>query len=201
MTTEHEPREPQPTRQLDEELGEVAYFGEAWTLRVNAALMDEPYRRSLRSELVPLTAECGIRTVVYAQPYILMPQITLDISPTPLAAAGQLGEVTDNRWEGMRAEYIGQAQAWYYHEDRLLVLWEALLEDRYQVGAAATDANLGALWQGFEALLQRQFPAARQLLTAGDDPVYELGDYRHFLAAHGYQQVNDRAFAKPLSAG
>ncbi len=77
MTTEHEPREPRPVRQLDEELGEVAFFGEAWTLRVKAALLDEPYRRVLRSEIVPLTAERGTRTVVHAQPYILVPHVTL----------------------------------------------------------------------------------------------------------------------------
>jgi hypothetical protein len=199
MTTEHEPHEPRPTRQLDEELGEVSFFGEPWTLRVKAALLDEPYRRSLRSEIVPLTAERGTRTVVHAQPYIIVPHITLEVAPTAHPTGGQLGEVTDSRWEGMRPEYIGQCQGWYYHEDRTLVVWEALLEDRYQTGEAPDDANLRLLWQGFEAFLLRQFPDAQQLVTTPDDPLYEVADYQRFLKSLGYQPLSPQAFGKRRS--
>jgi hypothetical protein len=127
---------------------------------------------------------------------LLVPHVTLDVAPTPRPTAGQLGEVTDSRWEGMRPEYIGQAQAWYYDADRLLVVWEALLEDRYQTGEAPEDANLRALWQGFEAFLLRQFPDARQLVTSPDDPLYELADYQRFLTTLGYQRLNNHAFGK-----
>ena len=194
MTTEHEPHEPRPARQLDEALGEVTLFGEQWTLRVKAALVDEPYRRSLRSEIVPVTAERGTRTVVHAQPYVLVPHITLDVAPASQPTGDQLGEVTDSRWEGMRPEYVGQAQAWYYDADRLLVIWEALLEDRYQTGEAPEDANLRALWLGFEAFLLRQFPDAEQLVTSPDDPLYEPADYQRFLRDLGYQSVSSHAF-------
>ena len=194
--TEREPAE-LPYWHIDEAIGEVVLWGEPWTLRVTAHLADEPYRRGSQTELVPLMADRGTRTWVQTRAYILVPDLRPTVAVDPAADAGPLGTVQAAHWEGMKGERIGEAQAWYYHEDRLIVLWECFLEDRYHTGAAREDAALRALWSGFERFLLDRFPAATQLITTADDPLYDSADYQRFLTGLGYQALNQRAFAKP----
>ena len=40
-----------------------------------------------------------------------------------------LGKTINSRVEGVRHHDIGNAQAWYYPEDKVLVLWECFLHD------------------------------------------------------------------------
>lgn len=194
--TERDRPEPVPACELDEALGEVTLFGESWTLRLAATLDTEPYHRSRRAELVPLAAERGMRTVVIARPYILIPHygLAIDLSPSPLP--GAVGTVTESRWEGMQREVLGQATGWYYDADRVLVLWEAVLEDRFRAATAASDATLATIWQGFERLLRDQFPAAQTLVTGATDPLYAPDDYAQFLRQQGYTRLSERAFSK-----
>lgn len=193
--TEREPAEA-PYWHLDEAIGEVVLWGEPWTLRVSAHVADEAYGRGGQTELVPLTADRGTRTWVQARAYILVPDIQLTVAVAPATDAGPLGTVEAQHWDGMKAERIGEAQAWYYHEDRLLILWECFLEDRYQTGEAPEDATLQALWSGFEHFLLARFPDTSQLITTADDPLYDTTNYQRFLTTLGYHPLTQRAFSK-----
>jgi hypothetical protein len=186
-----------PYWQLDELIGEVEFYHERWSLRVKAHLADQPYGRSAAAGLLPLSATHGTCTAVDAKAYILVPDITLDVALSPAERpTAALGTVTASEWHGMKAEYVGEASAFFYREDRLLCLWECFLEDEYQTGEASDDANYAMLWRGIEDLLQRRFPDAQQLVTTADDPLYEPADYQRFLTQLGYQRLNDRTFGK-----
>jgi hypothetical protein len=106
--TERGGGEPDDFWTLDEGLGEVQLYRDTWTLRLNAHLDESSYRRSSRTEIVPLTASQGRRTDVLAKPYILVPDITLtaQLYPAP-DVAGAIGGVKSSDWEGMKHEEVG----------------------------------------------------------------------------------------------
>ncbi|HLZ21984.1 MAG TPA: hypothetical protein VKQ30_07670 [Ktedonobacterales bacterium] len=193
--TEREPTEP-PYWTIDEAIGEVHFWGEPWALRLAVHLSEERYS-GLRQEIVPLRTVRGRRTYVHARPYLLVPDLTLGIrfSDQP-QQGGFVGAVRESRWDGMRHEDVGKAQAWAYPADRLVVLFECFFEERYQSGAAAEDPNLRRLWQAFAGFLVGWFPETEQLVTPADDPLYEREDYQRFLAGLGYVRLNERAFAR-----
>ncbi len=74
--------------------------------------------------------------------------------------------------EGVRDVQIGNAQAWYYHEDNILVLWEYFLESRFRDHPLTHDPQMKQLWQGFEFWLLKQFPQATRIATPSDDPLF-----------------------------
>jgi hypothetical protein len=185
----------------DEAIGDVTLWrGQRYALRLKAHVAEEIYRRSEGQEIIPLAHSRGVRTYVHGKPYILVPDITLDIglSPQP-EPSGAIGAVRSSNWEGMRHEEIGQAQAWFYVEDRTIVLWESYLLDRYRAPKMLEDSNTYALWQGFEQFLTRRFPSARQLVTTYDDSEYDTDQYQEFLTSLGYRRLNPAAFGKDLT--
>jgi hypothetical protein len=200
MTPEHD-RGDVRSRQLDELIGQVAFYRERWSLRAKAHLADQPYGRSATAGLIPLSAIQGTCTAIAAKAYILVPDINLDIALSPSERpTAAVGTVIASTWDGMKPTYVGAATAFYYHDyhdDRVLCLWEAFLEDAYQTGKPDQDANYAVLWRGIEDLLLRQFPDAQQFVTTADEPLYEPADYQRFLMQLGYARLNDRTFAKP----
>jgi hypothetical protein len=78
-------------------------------------------------EIVPLTHRRGTRTYVMMQPYVLEPKLTLTVGlyKKPKQYADQenaIGEtVGPLKHDGFREAQVGNAQAWYYHEDRTIV--------------------------------------------------------------------------------
>jgi hypothetical protein len=194
---EREPGEALPYWQLDELIGEVSFYRETWSLRVKAHLADQPYGRSAAAGLIPLSTTQGVCTAVDAKAYILVPDITLDVVLGPSGSASEaIGTVDASQWQGMKPEYVGEATAFYYREDRVLCVWECYLEDQYQQGEPDDDPNYPTLWHGVEELLLRQFPDARQVVTPADDPLYDPADYRRFLVQLGYTRLNPQAFAR-----
>jgi len=172
-------------------------------LRLAAHTADEHYQRGY-SKLEPLTAVRGTRTYIHAKPYILVPDTRLTAAFSTLPdAGGAIGRARQSEWAGMKGETVGQAQEWFYHEDRVLVLWECFLEDRYQTGEAPDDPNMRVLWEGFEHFLLGQFSPVRQLVTTADDPLYERHDYERFLGDLAYTRLSAGAFAKtrPIASG
>lgn len=134
--SEHQ-ADPDPYWTADVELGDVPLRGESTTVCLRLRESDERFTR--HGELVPLTQTTGTRRYIYARPYVLEPDIrlTVALSPTP-RPDGAIGRVSGVRWAGMRHREVGQAQAWYYPADALLVLWECYLYD------AAADPRRGA---------------------------------------------------------
>ncbi len=187
-------REPVPYWQDDVAIGEGRFYRDTYSIRMR--LHTETERFSRRDEIIPLSEPTGLRVYVHAKPYILLPDITLTVALTdPPEQSGAIGEVVGSEWAGMRQEEVGQAQAWYYPTDRLLVLWECFLEDRHRTSEAAADATHAALWTGFEHLLLTRFPDTERLLTTWED-LYDRSDWQGFLASRGYRQDSAASFTK-----
>ena len=58
----------------------------------------------------------------------------------------------------MRHRDIGTAQAWWYPADRVLVLWECVLDDAVRRDDPNGDGVLATVWSGFERVLARALP-------------------------------------------
>ena len=79
-----------------------------------------------------LTNPKGTRTYLFLRPYVQQPNIVLSmaVQPKHYADAGTiLGKTSGARVDGFRHVEIGNAQAWYYLQDKVLVLWECYLYD------------------------------------------------------------------------
>ncbi len=161
-----------PYFQHDELLGEAPLPGGQWGIHLRLHVADEPYTEP--QEIFPLQHQRGRRTYVQAKPYILEPDIRLTVAlsprfPYPEVATrpgAEIGRVVGSEVRTFRRRDIGHAQAWYYHQERTLVLWECFLEDRFRSGddPAADMAHL-TVWQGFEASLLRHLCGVERIMT------------------------------------
>jgi hypothetical protein len=96
----------------------------------------------------------------------------------------------------MRHVAIGQAQAWFYPGDRLLVLWECYLRDPWRQADPLRDPALAALWRGFEDRLLTRFPAANRIATPAWEDPYPGPAWQAFLAQQGYAPATAAVFWK-----
>jgi hypothetical protein len=192
-------RESAPYWQEDVAIGAGRFYrDEAFTIRMRLHTATE--RVTHRQEIVPLSDAVRERVYVHGKPYLLVPDLTLTVALTPEPESiGAIGTVAGAEWTGMRHEEIGQAQAWYYPADHLLVLWECFPEARYRTSDdPQKDITLAALWTGFEAWLTGRFPATHQLVTTWED-LYERPLWQAFLAAQSYTPIAPAAFGKDLA--
>lgn len=203
MTERQQPDQEADFWNVDMLIGELTLWqGERYALRLMAHDSEEIYRQPAREEIIPLAHQRGVRTTINARAYVLLPDITATLGqPAPGADAGAVATVSASSWAGMRSERVGSMQAWYYHEDRSVVLWECFLEEQYRGANPVEDANSYSLWEGFERFLIHRFPHARQLVTPSDEDLYELAEYQQFLQSLGYSRLNPQAFGKTLSSG
>ncbi|MGH2530923.1 MAG: hypothetical protein ACRDJW_01335 [Thermomicrobiales bacterium] len=178
-------------------LGEARIGRETSTVRMHLHVSDEPYY--LREELLPLRHKSGDRAYVHGRPYVLEPEIrlTVDLYPTP-TQDGAVGTVASSEWEGMRHREIGNAQAWYYPADHLLVLWECYLFDFARQKEPIGDTALRLVWTGFEETLLNRFPDAARIATPSWEDIYERPAWQQFLAGRGYEPFSPGCFVKKL---
>ena len=143
----------------------------------------------------------GDKDYVMAKPYILEPNITLTIATYPQpSSAGAIGEVLDSQWEGMRHRDIGNAQAWYYREDKVLVLWECdIFEWARQDKDPSENEVLTTVWTGFERWLLERFKATEMVVTPSWEPVYTNEVWQRFLITQGYTPFAKEAFIKEIT--
>jgi hypothetical protein len=90
----------------------------------------------------------GNRTYFFMRPYIERPNIvlTMAVSPKQYADAGIiLGKTTGSRVAGFKHDEIGNAQAWYYPQDKVLVLWECFFSDFARDVPLLQDTNMASL--------------------------------------------------------
>jgi hypothetical protein len=107
--------------------------------------------------------------------------------------------VIGSRHEGFREAQVGNAQAWYYHADKTIVLWECFFDERFRKQPLPTDANMQSLWKRFEQWLIKQFPQASTLATPFNDPIAEsIEEYQSFLKSLGYSPLAQAAFGKKI---
>jgi hypothetical protein len=171
----------------------------AFGIRFKAHESEERYYRGEGDELVPLTVSRGTRRYFHGKPYQLEPDyhLTVALHPVP-PPTGEVGVVESSSWEGMRHREIGQAQGWYYPEDRTLILWECFLEERFQQGTPQEDPLHTAVWQAWEQWLVSRSPGVQRIVTTWED-IYERADWQRFLASQRYQQIASAAFAKDVA--
>jgi hypothetical protein len=94
---------------------------------------------------------------------------------------------------------VGNAQAWLYPAEGLLIVWEAYPHDGHRTGAdPARDPAQGLLWEGFEgALLKRLAPwGSAQLLVTTWEDVYPRRAWAAVLEERGSLARPPAAFAK-----
>jgi hypothetical protein len=153
------------------------------------------------SEIVPIEPHIGQRTYVNMHPYIEEPNVILNVGiPTQgYADTTAIGHVRGTRVEGFRQTKVGNIQAWYYPESKVLILWECFLE-RFLRGSTPLmqDNNMHQLWQQAEQHLQAKFPQAERVVTPFDDPLFAREEYQTFLRTLGYEPVARVAYGKLL---
>lgn len=198
MSYQEQGKEPQESKQQhDEMLCEGRLYNEPFTIRMRGSIKREEGVRE-RREIVKLRSTAQLRDYVFIEPYILVPDIRIGIdlfpAPTP---AGAIGHVASTDWIGMKQERIGDGQAWYYQQDRTIILWELTVFHHYeQKQPLAKDGNLMHMWQGFERFLVNRFPQARRIATLGHDPDFDTPSYQQFLRGLGYGKRSPETFTK-----
>lgn len=180
----------------DELIGNVVLAGEPYGLRLKLHESEERLRG--HREIFPVRSRTGTRRYFHAKPYVLEPQITLTVDLSPAHRPdGAIGAVAGSTWEGMRHREIGQAQAWYYPADRVLVIWECFLLGPYREPEPVRDMSHLTLWTGFERALLGRLPEAERLVTTWED-IYPREQWADFLTARGYAAEGGAVFAKPV---
>jgi hypothetical protein len=170
----------EPYYTLDTSLfdGQFRYFGSE-LVQVRGKLHQSEEQYSLRpaeQDIEPITALKGTRQYVHMKPFVLIPDITFTIGLYPQPGpGGAIGEVVGAQERKQREVEIGQAQAWYYSQDHLIVLWEC-----------------------FARCLQEQFPEATRISTPWHDPLFENEEYHEFLRSLGYEQIAKAAYGKSI---
>jgi len=167
---------------------------------------EEPYRlNAFEQDIRPIETRKGTRTYIMLHPYVLEPILTFTVGlyKKPKQYADQdeaIGETLGGpKQEGVRDVQIGGSQAWYYHEDKTIELWECFLDSPFQTHPIIADPHMQQLWQAFEAWLCKQFPEATRIVTPFHDPIaHSIEEYQAFLRSLGYEPVAKAAFGKKL---
>lgn len=156
----------------------------------------EQYGRS-HEDLVRLTGP-GTRLYFHGKPYQLLADhhLTVGLFSVP-PPSGEIGLVEDVRWEGFKHQELGNAQGWYYPENRTLVLWECFLEERYRGGSPWDDTLNLIVWQAWEQFLIQHSSGADTLVTTWEDS-YDREIWQVFLEGQGYRRTSPASFAKKV---
>jgi hypothetical protein len=174
-----------PNWTIDEPCGTLRLGRRLSELRLRAHLADEDFvSHTPTREFVPLTVARGRRTVVTAHLCTADP----DLMPV-----------------GLRQPRIGGGDAYFYHADAVLLLWKCNLLPHYRATDPTRDDNLSTMWEGFEALLLRQFSQARQMVTPAWNRPYDETRWQAFLGLHGFTRrspsgITGAALIKDLPA-
>src|SRR6266571_2814186 len=144
-------------------------------VRARYSVETVPYTRRER-DIERLKHLTGMQTYYHIQPYILTLRITFTVGlyDNPKEYADKeptIGHVIGSQKEGYDETVIGTSQAYYYHQDRLLVLWEAYLHNHFTVTDQQKkigDPNLRLLWTSIEGFLTGRHPEAKRIVTLWD---------------------------------
>jgi hypothetical protein len=177
-------------------IGSFPYYrGKPRMVQGKAHTSEEPYE-AYENEPIPLSERSGIRQYVHMKPYVLEPQmfLTARLYAEP-KQDGAIGEVLGSRTEGMRQHELGNAQAWYYESEKMIVLWECFFDSSFRTHPLASDPHMKPLWLAFEEWLVKQFPEAERFATPFNDPIAESPEeYQAFLHGLGYEPAGSYYF-------
>jgi len=179
-------------------IGEGDVQGQKSLIRLHFHQLEE---RAYHGEsLFPIAVKRGDTKIYFhAQPYILIPRITLTVGLTrPKADSDEIGRVIGSDVTKLQEREIDNAQAWYYPAEKVLVLWECYLFEPYAQKDPGNDPLLATLWRGFEKALLKGLPDTAKIYTTYE-PIYDRPVYVTFLAKHGYRPVEKVAFVKEVT--
>lgn len=194
-----------PYWNIDEPIGEIRLRGEEpCVLRLLAHVSEQPYRLRSRDELLPIKQPEGVRTHVNGKPYILVARPARPAQENEYAypafdPTGTVAPAIAGAWRDGRTVWLGCAQAYYYHEARIITVQEAFLGQDYRRELLPEDLDAYALWQGFEQFLNGRFPVARIIATTVHDSPYTADRYQEFLSKLGYWPLSSQAYGKELA--
>jgi hypothetical protein len=92
---------------------------------------------------------------------------------------------------------LGNAQAWYYPEEKALVLWECYLFEPFRKDNPLKDPLLAIVWAGFENALLKALPNITKIYTTYE-PIYDRLVYKTFLKKMQYRPLEKVAFVKEV---
>ena len=149
----------------------------------------ERYGRNHR-ELGLTLADPGERDYIHVKPCFYSPRIILTFALTPPVQTDlgeEIGEVTSARQEGQNRHDIANCQAWYYPNEKTLMLWEVdLFSSASEEEDPTKDFLLSSLWVLFETRLLERFPDCERILTPHHEPRYDRALFQAFLRERGY---------------
>ncbi|GAC1350193.1 MAG: hypothetical protein NVSMB27_30370 [Ktedonobacteraceae bacterium] len=152
---------------VDEPCCELTFGCQTCAIQLEAEIEKEPYQtHTAAREFVPLTVSSGMRNRVIVRFYTSLPE--------------------DSMAKGMRHQRIGEGQAWFYQEDRILLLWRCNLLERYKATNSEENQNLHRLWQEFEQFLLRHFPETTWILTPSWNRPYDQSLWLQFIKKQGF---------------
>ncbi len=187
--------------------GRFRFYGDkARPVRGKIHTSEETYRlEAYEQDIRPIETLKGSRTYIMMHPYIIEPILTFSVGlynkPKVYADQGTvIGETLGGlKQEGVRHVQIGSAQAWYYHQDKTLEIWECFLDSTFRTHPIVDDPHMKKLWQTLEAWLVAQFPEATRIVTPCYDPIaHSIEEYQTFLRSLGFAPVAKKAFGKML---
>ncbi len=188
-------------------IGEIEFQEDRYPLWMRVHRAREPFRE--HRELVPLTETGGERLYLHAKPYVLVPDFRLTVALNNLAVESngsglkpstgrRIGQVLSSERAGWRSRYLGNAQGWCYPADRVVMLWECLLEDWCRRSDPLTDPLLAQIWERFEERLIADLPDAERIVTPSWEDLYSREDWQVFLIQQGYTPESPVVFAKQM---
>lgn len=158
----------------------------------------ERYDRHHREIGIQLT-RAGERDYVHVKACFYVPRIILTVGLTPpinTELGEEIGQVLDAQQEGHDRHFIAGLQAWYYGDEKTLMLWEVDLFPSFCEADPTQDFLLATLWQSFEQGLLHRFEDCKAIVTPGWEPKYDNEQYRAFLVHRGYTPRVENTFHK-----
>src|SRR6266480_4759957 len=140
-------------------------------------MSEESYRLdAFEQDIRPMETRKGTRTHIMLHPYVPEPILTLRVGlyNKPKHYADQDAAIGETlgvpKHEGVRDVQIGSAQAWYYHQDKTIEIWECFLERTFRSHPIVDNPHMQKLWKALERWLGEQFPEATRIVTPFNDP-------------------------------
>jgi hypothetical protein len=164
----------------------VTLDGLSFPVSLEANITEESYKSHTKArEFVPLTVNEGMRNRIDAQFFI----------------TGANSAMTRE----IRQARFGDAQAWFYQEDKILLLWRCNLLDLFKDQSPVEDHNLHVLWVRFEQFLLQSFPQATLVLTPSWNRPYDQKLWEQFIHLRGFTRqspagIPGAAFVKDVVA-
>ena len=184
--------------------GQFRYFGsELVQVRGKVHQSDERYSlQKAETDIEPIQTLRGTRTYIHMKPFVLVPDITLTVGLyREPQSTGAIGEVLEAHERKHREVEIGQAQAWYYPQDRLILLWECFLNNFVRDKPLLEDPNMRYLWENVARFLQERLSEATRITTPSHDPLFSSEEYHEFLRSLGYEPIAKAAWGKSIERG